>query len=256
MSELINIQRCDANNVGDWFSTPRFYFDQLRQIPAIDIWNTDFSDSYKWLKNKTILYGGGGLFGNEDFENKLRLIMNSGYNKLICWGAGHNKHDGEEIDYSPYLSSFDLLGVRDDNVPGTQWVPCVSCMHSGFDKQPTPKHNIVVYEHKDHTINISGYPKINNRVRNIIDVIDFLNSAEFIITSTYHGVYWSTLLNKKVLLMNPFSSKFKGFRHKPVVATKENYLQKLEEAVNYPGALEECRNANILFSKKVFGMIS
>lgn len=255
MKGVVNIHRNDPSNIGDWFCTPRFYFNDLKEIDKLDIWKTNFSDPKNNLKNKKVIFGGGGLIGNVDFEKNLHTIIASEPELFICWGAGHNRHDGDRIDYSNYLSAFTLKGVRDYNIPGTEWVPCVSCMHSAFTKEYPIKNRIVVYEHKDHIIDTVSFPKLNNKHNKIDDVIAFLGSSEIVVTSTYHGAYWATLLNKKVIVVNPFSTKFKGLKHQPVFADLNTFESQIENCKNYPDALDECREANLNFSKKVLQLI-
>jgi glycosyltransferase involved in cell wall biosynthesis len=124
-------------------------------------------------------------------------------------------------------------------------------MHPLFDRHYEIKHPFVVYEHKTHSpIAISGLPRLTNQEKDFGKVISFLGSAECVITSTYHGVYWATLLNRKVVLLNPFSSKFSGFRHMPAVANEKTWKDAGAGAKNYPEALNECRSANLRFREK------
>ena len=253
MSRVINVHRCDIHNIGDWFSTPVFYFDPLREVDRLDIWTTDFTPEL--LEDKIVVLGGGGLFGNVDFEARLQQIIDAHPRDLIAWGPGHNRHDGSSIDYPDYLDQFSLLGLRDYNVQGSTWVPCSSCMHSAFSREYPVTRHIVVYEHKDHRLDIPGYPKMDNRQEHLAEVAAFLGSAEVVITSTYHGAYWATLLNKKVVVVNPFSTKFLGLRHQPVFAETEHFKEVLGDAKNFPNALGECRDANRAFAVRVFNRI-
>jgi hypothetical protein len=40
---------------------------------------------------------------------------------------------------------------------------------------------------------------------------------QVIVTSTYHGMFWGTLLQRKVVVVNAFSSKFFTFRYPPAM---------------------------------------
>ena len=108
-------------------------------------------------------------------------------------------------------------------------------------------------------------------------VLDFLGSGETVLTSSYHGVYWATLLGRKVLAF-PFSSKFYTLKHKPNMYPVELWLRKkksfierlnfryknkfyfpstnswqslLKDSQSYPESLEECRHKNQLYYSKV-----
>ncbi len=153
-------------------------------------------------------------------------------NKCIAWGIGHNFHNGEtKIDYKNYLSNFRLIGVRDFGFH--QHVPCASCMSNVFDKKYEITNETVIYEHHEHPINMD-FPKMTNLGINLEEKIKFLGSAETIITSSYHGAYWGMLLNRKVKVEIPFSSKFYGFKN---------------------NNLEECRKLNIKFYGDVISLL-
>ena len=79
--------------------------------------------------------------------------------------------------------------------------------------------------------------------------------TKVIVTSTYHGMFWGTLLQKKVVLVNAFSSKFFTFRYPPSI-----FAGDLDAAIShakvYPQALEECQSANVDFYKLVNSLVS
>lgn len=79
--------------------------------------------------------------------------------------------------------------------------------------------------------------------------------GETVITNRYHGVYWGTLLKKKVLLYEPNCSRFLRFRHMPILFDRTNWSEKMDQAQAYPDALDECRTANTEFAKEVRRLI-
>lgn len=180
----------------------------------------------------------------------------------IMWGVGHNSRDIEEdlyrSNYPEYIRQFHLVGVRDWNTD-YRWVPCVSCMHPSFDKEYEITNEIVWFEHKKRLIDnrfFEGFsvPRMINTGQNIEQIISFLGSAETVVTNSYHGVYWATLLNRKVVCV-PWGSKFNMFRHPPTMATERNWFDKIEKAKSYPKALSECRRANEDFYKDVSALL-
>lgn len=68
-------------------------------------------------------------------------------------------------------------------------------------------------------------------------------------------MYWSMLLNKKVLVI-PNSSKFFDFKYKAVVSSFENFENDLSKAQSFSGVLEECRTINRKFAAKVFDYLN
>ena len=181
----------------------------------------------------------------------------------ILWGAGHNSKDVEEDlyhnSYPEYINQFHLVGVRDWNTD-YRWVPCPSCMHEAFDKEYEITNKVVWLEHKKRLIDnrffdVAAAPRMLNTGQNMQQIIEFLGSAETVVTNSYHGVYWATLLGRKVVCV-PWGSKFNMFKHPPTMATERNWSDKIEKAKSYPNALEECRNANKDFFRDVTNFLS
>ena len=132
-----------------------------------------------------------------------------------------------------------------------RWVPCVSCMHPGFDKDYDIKNQFVWFEHKKRLIDgkfldALPAPRMLNTGQNMSQILEFLGSAETVVTNSYHGVYWATLLKRKVVCI-PWGSKFNMFKHPPTMATEKNWQDKIKDAKSYPFALHECREANLKF---------
>lgn len=195
-------------------------------------------------ENSTLILGGGGLLHYKELE---LLAKNKGSSRLISWGIGHNTCGGTEIFWPEYMDLFDLHGIRDWGNPWS-WVPCASCMSPLFDVSYETKFDIVIYEHGDFPLNLN-FPKMSNFHNSFSEVIRFLGSGETVVTNTYHGAYWATLLNKKVFVLNPFSTKFMGFKHMPLTS---NNLKDINNAMSFPTALSECREANLKHYEKVW----
>ena len=183
------------------------------------------------------------------------ILTNKG--PKILWGAGHNQRTNkkEPLDWPKWMSKFDLIGVR-DYMQGYDWVPCSSCMHPAFDKQYEVTNKIIWFEHKKQLIKGGDFgptpiPRVVNSGQNFEQTIALLGSAETVVTNSYHGVYWATLLGRKVVCVDPWTSKFFNFKHMPVLAKSRDWENKLNEAASYPHALQECREANINFWEKV-----
>lgn len=146
---------------------------------------------------------------------------------LIAWGIG--EHDRQNFFVTENrLADFDLVGSRDRGVKGAEWVPCPSCMSPYFDKEYEVQHEAVYYRNGTDLPNVE-IPASTNRVP-LKEAIAFLGSAETVHTNSYHGMYWAMLLGKKVVVDNPYCSKFFQMQ---------------------PASLEECREANIKFDEKV-----
>lgn len=63
-------------------------------------------------------------------------------------------------------------------------------------------------------------------------------------------MYWATMLGRKAIVF-PHSSKFHGFKYPVTLSTPDAWRSALGTSVGYPGALAECREANLRFAEKV-----
>ncbi|WP_148294416.1 polysaccharide pyruvyl transferase family protein [Azospirillum sp. B506] len=252
--DLIHVFRADPTNVGDWYCPPGRYF-PFGSRNACDILSVQSHD----LPRRVIL--GGGCLMMPFFESHVRRVFEptaSGHRRIVIgWGVGQGMSADIENGFvapyegppSPFIDDFDLLGIRDF---GTQhcWVPCVSCMHPAFDVAYETVHDIGVFEHKRIPINIDYFPKSSNDGNDIESAVRFLASCRIIITNSYHGAYWATLLGKEVLAF-PFNSKFYGLKHPPAFCEPQKWESNLDRVRAFPTALSECRAANINFYKQV-----
>ena len=179
----------------------------------------------------------------------------------ILWGAGFNDRVTDnlyDVEWPDYMGRFDLVGVRDHGAD-FRWVPCASCMHPLFNRQYEITNEIVWFEHKKRLLDNKTFdkipaPRMLNTGQNLQQVLEFLGSAETVITNSYHGVYWATLLGRKVVCI-PWGSKFHAFKHPPTMATDKNWQDMIPKAVSYLDALDECRTVNKDFYQDVVNII-
>lgn len=234
-------------NTGDKACTPYHYFD-FPEPACFDLKDT-IPDC------DTVIYGGGAI------EPKLRnekLHHNVNAKHKIAWGIGTSRSRSKE--HGPLVDDLDLCGVREvgrevNAGSNVYYVPCVSCMSPLFDIPYKEDMEISVYKHaaKDNIINDSGLPTINNRAP-LDEAIEFMGRSHVIVTNSFHGVYWATMLGKKVICF-PFSSKFYGYKYSPSYANKENWRSKLNTVQSHPEALDDCRALNIAFYNDIKKLI-
>jgi hypothetical protein len=258
------VYRMDENNVGDWNCSPHTYFDLgPKKLFTIG----DIGGTFDQISD-TVVFGGGGMLIPPRGKNaeKIHEIPRQMFELMqtnrtyIGWGIGHNEGDkrgqtkwDDEFTY-PSFDRFKLYGLRDYD-KGHRWVPCVSCMYSGLDRNYEINHDIVVYEHRRIPMYLSEFPTLTNEHNNLAEIIEFLGSGETVITNSYHGAYWASMLGRKVIAM-PWSSKFCAMRHAPMLAHPSEWKDAIIKAHTYPDALEECRDANIKFSNEVREIIN
>jgi len=235
-----------TKNVGDLNSAPTLYFD----YPGVEEYSCKMNaDGPLPTEADLYIFGGGAITG------RVTSCMSNGQcdGPKVAWGIGQSKKAGDKYYRSTLLSEFDrdktfftLIGTRDVNIIGTEWVPCASCMSPLFDKEYEIKHDVVVY------MNTVKPPQGDNCFGNrnsFEETIAFLGSSAVVLTDSYHGAYWTTLLGRTAVIVNPYSSKFYQFKHQPIIVEDTRHLMQSPRV--FPEALEECRAANIAFDAKV-----
>lgn len=246
-------------NAGDFWSTPLKYYNfdgyPTEQVHFMDIWaaiqNKPNHEQYL-IKDSLVIIGGGGLItteGNFLQETTEFLVKN---NKVIFWGVGSNTFEKPSYDILSHPNVL-LSGVR-DIVYGlnVEYLPCVSCKHSLFDEEYTSTDSIGIIEHPKHPIDIAGIEKISNQ-SNIESIVNFLSSKSKIISSTFHGVYWSQLLDKEVLYFkttDTINSKIINLKHRVPICDVSNFSEKINNVSSTKGMLSESRKLNDDFYSK------
>lgn len=264
MKEIVFININYPGNAGDFFSSPLLYYDfskfKVKQINFMDVWfflNGNEGYEFSNITNSLVIIGGGGLITTEgDFMQKTTeyLVKN---NKVIFWGVGSN---------TPKTPSFDILnhenvicsGIRDIlHGLNIEYLPCVSCKHPAFDKPFDITDRIGIIEHTHLPVNIDIFSKIKNN-ESIDDIVKFISSKEIILSTTYHGTYWSQLLNKKVCYFSESSemnSKIINLKHRIPICNTTNFKDSINYASHSYGMLYESRHLNDMFYKKVIRIL-
>ena len=203
---------------------------------------------------------------HSEFMEKYRNLLYEYFQKIeypemskFVWGAGFNSlitEDSQSPEYPTGLLNFKLVGLRDvfTNMKH-QWVPCASCMHPTLRKKHTIKNKVIWFEHKKQLIKDFGddpIPRFVNSGSNIEQTIELLGSAETILTNSYHGAYWGTLLGKKVIVIGQWSNKFLLMKHPPrFLGKKENWKDVVESIEPNVNALNECISATENYWKQI-----
>jgi hypothetical protein len=317
---IVNAHVIDSRNIGDLASSPVKYFDFKYPVETLDIRSIDpkftepksgFGGSITLDQIKSnadqvkyhLIVGGGGLLFNRFFRSFeiLDTLKSVFRGQWIAWGIGQQVYSTSDdnlmekltssrdnFNYEKYLKSFDLVGIRDIDFQ-YDWLPCASCLDSAFDQPREIKHDFVVFSHRKFELKIDRFPTMSHDTQSLEEVINFLGSGETIITSSYHGAYWGTLLGRKVIAF-PFSTKFLTFKHPPSIYPvskwkysqikfrpfKRTFLNKiniefryadkytcqtnnwrdlLTNCTAYPNLLQEYREANLEFYQKTMQLL-
>ena len=251
----------DTSNTGDLLSTPFEYFTFPGQSSTADFWSSVNAgeDSFD-----NIIVGGGVFERNyvrmSAYYERLRPKKN-----LILWGVGTDTPTGPPMS-KDFVDRCALIGTRDFGAASLDgerviFCPCASAMNRAFDiPRPKPAHKTVCYLHYNKAFTrvhlFEGYPVMHN-YSNFTDILNFLGSGEVVVTDSYHGLYWATLLGKKVVCLIE-GGKFGHFKWTPCYSRIENYTAAIREASeipSYPEALFECRELNMAFYQKVLSLV-
>lgn len=236
----------NIRNMGDVQSCPLNHFKFNCNTIELDL----IADSGKIDLNHPIIIGGGGLLQDGLSRKTLCRIMESHKSKIIIWGVGLNTNNKKNNDNIPdVFKKADLVGIRDigfeyDNIP------CVSCVNKLFDIEYEIQNEIVCFQ--GNKLPIEGVPIMNCvNDSSINEIIRFLGTAKTIITSSYHGAYWGSLLNREVIVIpNAHSSKFYHFPMPLIIADENNWRDYIGKPNTYH-VLNKFRSINISFAKKV-----
>ena len=263
-AQILNVWELKTKNIGDLNAAPCLYFKLLNKN-ALNVSVMSFSKEIK-LKNKIIIIGGGSLFLSyfeKSINNLLKLAKD---NILIIWGVGYDNYLWEKTLLNFSFDNVYKIGLRD--YPAKyDYVPCASCLSELFDiyKSNTNKGKYCLYLYEDYSAEIkddlSELPCLTNKgTVSFSQVLDFLGSYEIILTNSYHGMYWGTLLGKKIIVLPwidkkgnvGFTYKFKMFKYTPCFCKNwkeyKNFESKLK---SYPQALSECRDLNNKFYQQI-----
>ncbi len=237
-------------NAGDRASNPLLYFqfqDQCATLCIHELFEKSFYDS-----KLPLIVGGGGL---NYWESKLEKVSRLKRAPVVIWGMGLNGHGrGPADSYPAFYRNFDMVGVRDFGF-SYPFVPCVSCLHpklKKFTAQAAWRDVVYFLHHESPDSNPNLFPSMNN-AQSVDEIIPFLASAETVVTNTYHGFYWATLLGKRVVVV-PLenSSRFHFFPFRPIFAADfDEAREMIGRGQQYPESLERCRERNLSFATEV-----
>ena len=230
-------------NTGDFASCPAQWFD----FPEHRVQNYDAPIG----NAKAVIYGGGTM--NNWLRGRPLLPVPS-----IGWGIGSSRHGETEPWPDPH--GFALVGAREwseEREAAGRWAPCASCMSPLFEGTWPVKHEAVLFVNASpgiksrYPVAVGGLPVMEND-RPMAEIVAFLASAKVVVTDSYHGVYWATLLRRRVVCL-PYLSKFYNFRHPPAYSRDRglDWREVAKEALVYPAALAECRAASQAFYERV-----
>jgi len=258
---------CGGKNAGDLYCSPHLFYN----FNDYKVEYTNNWDSIYKSKNNIIIFGGGGIIDtNKDRSKYYKNLEKSNF--YFHWGSGSNKLNLKEINWKPspneidinddILENFIFVGRRDhlkNYYDKHEYVPCVSCKIKLLQNNYKIKRKIGIIQHMWlKQIKNLNYPSISVNLGkyNINEIIKFIGESEIIITGSFHGAYWSLLMQKKVIINGNWSSKFNTLKYKPIILSSniENDIKKC--VIPPPEYLKECIELNDKFYHKIKNKIT
>lgn len=235
------IHRRDALNAGDMASNPAQYFRWLDDAVVLDI-----VDIMKYdLTGCDVILGGGGMF-YDPFMHLLKYLSQQPMKSLTLWGIGRNHHaehgEIDDLDYSQpevvkaLIEKADLVGLRDCRIH-PDWVPCPSVHHMMFDIKengPKPVGTVLAYQHREDRFSFQA-PDGSHSIKSqgsLFDILREIEEHEIVISSSYHGCLWATMLGCKTLSIDGFSQKFRTGLPDSVVPITSSDLKDLDSILD------------------------
>jgi hypothetical protein len=255
-------------NVGDYWASPTHYYDfpfDYEREQFVQICNDVRDGNEENLpKDSIVIVGGGGLIvtSTNYLQKGLQNIIDN--NKCVIWALGSNTTVTDDRLSWDFLDNKNILmcGLR-DTIHGLNrnYIPCVSSKHKIFDKyinKTNKGEGFGILEHVDYNVPIDGVDKIKNNC-DIEELIDFIDSKEYLVSTTYHGLYWSQLLGKKVVYFNEdneINTKFINIRNRVHICNRNNYKTLLENSCSLNGLIKESRFLNDIFYKQLIKSVN
>ncbi len=212
-----------------------------------------------------LIFGGGGLF-MPGTSGIFRAAAQR--HPVAVWGAGLNfqreQFSPEVEDALVYgLKQCALVGVRNFSFAhkhGFVHVPCPSATSTAFNylNYEGPIHLCRAYEHYDRRFAGARIPSLTNTSPSFYEAIRWIAGSRFLVTNSYHGAYWASLLGRQVILWNPqhFGNRFVDLTA-PTVRNFEELFTTIGALSGFRSApcLDAARQENRDFCKRILAWL-
>jgi len=246
-------------NAGDFWASPLHYYSfpfRVEHLHYMDIVRDIEKGKLEKYKNRKIVIGGGGMLNQDGnrLNKTLKFLIKN--NLVILWGMGSNslgEYSWNIMDHPNIV----LKGIRDyvKEIDEAYYLPCVSCKHELFKRitDNEPKEDLGLLEHSYYRINLPEIPSIVHD-KSISEFLDFISKHKRLVSSTYHGIYWSQLLKKEVAYYSGshlINSKITNLKYPIHVVTNKNLKNWNSDSSKYDTYLDECIELNDKFYERV-----
>ncbi|MBN7813446.1 polysaccharide pyruvyl transferase family protein [Algoriphagus sp. H41] len=251
------VHRCNTINTGDLQCGYYKYF--LTRFSNFNCYVHDLNSvDYSIIRyNDVVLVGGGGLLNNLSTWNYTINRLGRISKTAVIWSAGFNMHVDRKVKYEIDFRNFRLIAIRDfGHSSGFEYVPCATCMMPELLLDYDIKRKIGVVSHGSIALpeHLLRYESISNEY-SAKDMVEFIGSSEIVLTNSFHVIYWATLMQKKCIVVSPFSEKFKFLKFPPVSYSGDLDFD-ISQTKIYPDALSDSKALVNGFVNKLITIIT
>jgi hypothetical protein len=193
------IWRKNSDNVGDRHSGWPLYFDfpEHDQLDLDEIEHQNLSlDAYSHVVI------GGGLYPEKRWYPHVHSWIEETGAKILAIGVGRNDQSARAVGKNERII---WRHMNEEN----RCCPCPSCMAKIFDNPDAPNCSADAYENRDIAPLAShGLPTMENRGCSMSEAVAFLAAGEKVLTSSYHGAYWASLLGRNIDVLSDRAKMF------------------------------------------------
>lgn len=249
LGKTSNIDRIQLQNFTKYYDFTNYSI-IYESFDSFSIKNVNYND---------IFFITSGVFNYSNILNDTINIILMVSSNVYSWNAGF-KNSIEKINSEIYFNKFKKIGIRDklnNNLNNMHYIPCVTCKNELLykDYNIVRKYGIIENNNiKLESIIEDNCEKISSKLA-MNDIIKFIGESEFIITDSQNILYWSTLMNKKVLLSDTVDKQlFKYFYFEYSIYTG-NILNNIKKIPIYQNYAEKCKKLNDIFYKLILEII-
>jgi hypothetical protein len=247
----IYAHRRDPDNPGDFWSSPGVWLNA--QLPG-QIFDYKKLADIQGLTVDNLIIGGGG-FGGKFIKCIEVFVSNNLIGNIIVWGTAWEQG---RSDLEQFSSRCRLVGMREwinHDAEHVHWVPCASVLHSRLPRlaKHQPVKDVLIVDHwKRKSIKIEmSHTRMTNYKSSMDQVVSAIADHNIVLTSSYHVVYWSILLRRRVVFVSqPWLPKVDHMRWSVPCAETFSW-QLLDLACTYPDAYDQALQANLDFLCRV-----
>jgi hypothetical protein len=257
---IINVHFADPDNIGDMLASPLNYFPELQaRAHRINI-ATPADEVIQRLhlgSRDTVIIGGGGLLGNPDWL--ATLVKYCKTSRCVVWGIGENSHQirarvpFKMRGHRRVLENLSVAYTFRDYPGG---MLDATCLHPDLECQRPPSKKQGYYLHHAQNLGKRSWTRHNQSIMyngrtadspapTPKEVFDFLCDHTSIVSSSYHGILWAALLNRKVAMVDPHSDKFFYYPFSVPIWPTEGYTR-----IDGKRLKNECRHGNKEFYRR------